>query len=324
MTEYKLGDQVLHRNEEFRTASGGPTMTVVGVYNQWLTLRDTDGEWRTRNASDVIKLPDLAKGDRVRVFGDTTHGRCGISSETMPFDTEVIRVPQQDPRECFDVRQVGRPEHSWSILPEMMTRLGPVETPPTETNLDALAPGKVYRALNSEHEFLLVTEMADRQWLTLRRKVEPDSGTYIPMVTTFEDGEEEFTLTPGDPEKFQRALVNLADVFNGQADAIRDLHAELAAVERWKEELTEDAHVIANEKDWCRDFDDFMENHGLKRRKHEYTVVVEARYSFTVDVSAESEEDAEDQAETLAADDMHNYVYPSEYDSLEAVSTEQR
>lgn len=60
----------------------------------------------------------------------------------------------------------------------------------------------------------------------------------------------------------------------------------------WRAGLVESAHEWANANDLCGRFDEFMEEHDLPRRLHEYEV--EVRVDVRVTVSAESEDEARD------------------------------
>lgn len=65
--------------------------------------------------------------------------------------------------------------------------------------------------------------------------------------------------------------------------------------------LVEVAHREADERDWCSDFDDILQDLGLPRRQHEYRVRV--RFSGYVDIerTAESFDDA---AENIGSEDV--------------------
>lgn len=90
-------------------------------------------------------------------------------------------------------------------------------------------------------------------------------------------------------------------------EALRALWAELEraadvarAHEVFVDRLTEAAHEEADSREWCSDFDDFMERMGLARRSQSYRV--EVTVSATVYVDACSESDARDEisAELIA------------------------
>lgn len=63
--------------------------------------------------------------------------------------------------------------------------------------------------------------------------------------------------------------------------------------EEWRRRLTEAAHEEADERDWCPEFDDFMEQVGLERRSRTYTCEVAVSTTVTVCVEATSAESAQ-------------------------------
>lgn len=73
---------------------------------------------------------------------------------------------------------------------------------------------------------------------------------------------------------------------------IRERRAEQDARTAWLERLVSDAHEEANDRDWCSDFDDFMERAGLPRRERDYEVRVEVTATVYMTRTATSEEDA--------------------------------
>lgn len=65
--------------------------------------------------------------------------------------------------------------------------------------------------------------------------------------------------------------------------------SETARWQRWREGLIADAVSEAESRDYCTEFDDFMERNGMPRRSREYRVTVGARLSVAVVVTAEDE-----------------------------------
>ena len=62
--------------------------------------------------------------------------------------------------------------------------------------------------------------------------------------------------------------------------------------------IVEEAHQEARDRDWCSEFDDFMERMGLPRRMHEYELRVQVPATVWVTVEAESLEDAKNQVDS--------------------------
>jgi chromosome segregation ATPase len=77
------------------------------------------------------------------------------------------------------------------------------------------------------------------------------------------------------------------DRLGGQVQRVRaELDAARAGFETWKDRLIQAAHEEANSRDWCEDFDEWMESNGLRGRTHDYNVQV--RVTATITVSLES------------------------------------
>ena len=77
---------------------------------------------------------------------------------------------------------------------------------------------------------------------------------------------------------------------------------------QWVDNLVEGAHSEANDREWCEDFDDFMDRMGLPRRQREYSVRVEvtATLYFTRDGI-----DAEAAVDSITRDDVWDALTPS-------------
>jgi hypothetical protein len=101
------------------------------------------------------------------------------------------------------------------------------------------------------------------------------------------------------------------------ADSRRD---EIAAFEDWKRILVEDAHQTATDRDWCGEFDDFMEDHGLPRREREWEVTVQATVTVTRTVTASSEDDAKSKAEEAFSND--DIAYELQYGGADVADIE--
>lgn len=64
------------------------------------------------------------------------------------------------------------------------------------------------------------------------------------------------------------------------------------------EDIVDAAHDFANEKSLCTDFDDFMEEQGLRSRTHEYDCEVDVKVRLVVKVTARTAESAEDDVDS--------------------------
>lgn len=78
--------------------------------------------------------------------------------------------------------------------------------------------------------------------------------------------------------------------------------------ERWKERLVERLHREANDRDYCSEFDDVMEDLGLPRRERDYEVTVTVRLRISVGVTAGSPGDARDDVQQWDSDDLKSRV----------------
>lgn len=69
---------------------------------------------------------------------------------------------------------------------------------------------------------------------------------------------------------------------------------QAAAAERaaWIERLTDEAHEYANRNDLCERFDEFMEEHGMRRRTRDYDLRVEVTATLYITRNAQSVDDA--------------------------------
>lgn len=86
----------------------------------------------------------------------------------------------------------------------------------------------------------------------------------------------------------------VADAVAAVAEAWSRYDAQQCAHEEWKQRLTDSAHAEAADREWCQDFDDFMENVGLDRRERTYVCHVTVAANVTLCVSASSPEEAQD------------------------------
>lgn len=81
--------------------------------------------------------------------------------------------------------------------------------------------------------------------------------------------------------------------------------------------LVEDAHEYATDHDLCERFDDFMHDHGLPRRSHDYELRVEINTTIYLTRSGTSLDDAISSVETAEVVDALN-LSSSDYEVEEA------
>lgn len=100
--------------------------------------------------------------------------------------------------------------------------------------------------------------------------------------------------------------------------SITSAHARhLADIEHIGETLIEEA----NRRDWCKDYDDIVDemnrslNTPLPTRNKDYQVTVSVTYDITVNVTARSESEAEDQVREMSHSTIQSYAYDQLSDS---------
>lgn len=64
--------------------------------------------------------------------------------------------------------------------------------------------------------------------------------------------------------------------------------------EAWRDRLVAEAHEEADDREWCGEFDDFMDRVGLPRRSRDHILEVEVSATVRVVLNATSEEEARD------------------------------
>ena len=64
--------------------------------------------------------------------------------------------------------------------------------------------------------------------------------------------------------------------------------------EAWRDRLVSEAHSEADDRQWCGEFDDFMDRVGLPRRSRDYDLEVEVSATVRVTLTATSEDEAID------------------------------
>ncbi|MGF0118819.1 hypothetical protein ACQFYA_21200 [Promicromonospora sp. Marseille-Q5078] len=88
---------------------------------------------------------------------------------------------------------------------------------------------------------------------------------------------------------------------------------QAAAVDRveWIERLTDEAHEYANANALCERFDEFMEEHGMRRRSRDHELRVEVTATLYITRNAESVDDA---INDLERDDVWDHLNASDLD----------
>src|SRR5699024_2201050 len=98
-----------------------------------------------------------------------------------------------------------------------------------------------------------------------------------------------------DPVTATLALLHRAEVQSHAATVQRN--------REWRHNLVERAYEEADNRDWCEELDDLMDELGLPRRTRDYEVTVDANVSLHLTVSGTSEEDA---AESVDVEDIRD------------------
>ena len=101
-------------------------------------------------------------------------------------------------------------------------------------------------------------------------------------------------------------IIRLTELLEARDTTIAAMRSETERMGQlhttWKDELTDDLHRRATEQNLCSQFDDFCQQHGLRRRVQDYDVTITVTYQATVTVTAEDEDQARDQAGCIMND----------------------
>lgn len=119
-----------------------------------------------------------------------------------------------------------------------------------------------------------------------------------------------------DPAALSERISELEASLAQERDRNENLSKTLARRDSWVDDLVEKAHEEADNRGWCDEFDDFMENVGLPRRSKEYTVEVDVTVRVSVSVTATTEEEALEEGEQEARREVD---YSSLDGSIESV-----
>jgi hypothetical protein len=94
-------------------------------------------------------------------------------------------------------------------------------------------------------------------------------------------------------DQLQRQVTELQQALLDEQDLHRRTKSQH---ERWRDSAIETLHEAADAHELCSDFDDTMEQIGFPRRMRTYSVEVRISYSETVEVEAQNDDDAREQA----------------------------
>jgi predicted nuclease with TOPRIM domain len=95
--------------------------------------------------------------------------------------------------------------------------------------------------------------------------------------------------TIADLEATRDRLGGQLNARQAELDQARRLNVNLSNQhETWKDTLIRKAHAEADARDWCEDFDEWMEEQGLRGRTHDYDVQVQVTTTVTISVEARS------------------------------------
>ncbi|MFE5309900.1 hypothetical protein [Isoptericola sp. NPDC056605] len=112
-------------------------------------------------------------------------------------------------------------------------------------------------------------------------------------------------IVTGPPEPGMRAAMT---AISNQRRAQQAAAADRA---EWIERLTDEAHTYANDNALCERFDEFMEEHGMRRRTRDYDLRVEVTATLYITRNAESVDDA---INDLERDDVWAHLNSSDLD----------
>lgn len=114
------------------------------------------------------------------------------------------------------------------------------------------------------------------------------------------------------------ALVPVLHALQASLSQASRLETEVADHKRWVNELVDDAHSLADDNNWCSQFDEFCRKHGLPPRERIYAIQVAISKTITVEVTASSPEEAVEQLHNAtvadALDDAGIYFFDWDVD----------
>jgi hypothetical protein len=170
-------------------------------------------------------------------------------------------------------------------------RVGPAETPRPEGVVALPRVGEVV-ALTTR------TGAVQGYWIGLPSGAEqptfPDGRIRVRILTGGEVAEHELEASALEAEHVVgQAEGAIADAVVALATAYQQKDHQRLGHEQWRQLLTAGAHEEADAREWCSDFDDFMEQVGLDRRGRTYACEVAVSTCVTVHVDASSQDAAE-------------------------------
>lgn len=127
----------------------------------------------------------------------------------------------------------------------------------------------------------------------------PAFGAVTDMRSSWTD-QAELVATPGS-ELWVKKMVEFR---NNLASDLRNANAEVQRRKTFHENLGQAILAVADEKNWCEEYDAFAENWNLPTRTREYDVTVRFR------VLARSTEDAEEAFSLSVPDEHQGSGYP--------------
>lgn len=127
----------------------------------------------------------------------------------------------------------------------------------------------------------------------------PVFGAVSDVRSTWNEGAE-LVATPGS-ELWVKKMVEFR---NNLASDLRNANAEVQRQKTFHENLGQAILAVADEKNWCEEYDAFAENWNLPTRSREYDVTIRFR------VLARSTEDAEEAFSLSVPDEHQGSGYP--------------
>jgi len=117
-----------------------------------------------------------------------------------------------------------------------------------------------------------------------------------------------------------RAEAEQMPILRALSETITDRDATIRAHEVWKAELIDDLHEEADSRDFCSEFEEFCDRHGLPGREREHTLLVTATVTYRVYVVAANLDAA---TESVTRDDVLARLRDSGHDDLDEFEVEE-
>jgi hypothetical protein len=179
-----------------------------------------------------------------------------------------------------------------------------------------VALGQVWQANHSPSTTIVLIDVPDGDEVSYLYCETDDGtvnrvGTCRPDVFTNTDGG--YRLLPvSEQDTWMRTAVTAGDLLREERQQRKEIQARLTTTgerlaeaqrqhERRLEAITEVLHREANSRQYCGEFDEVMEEMGLRPRERDFDVTVYVRLERTITVSATSEDAAYEQAGGVAS-----------------------